>query len=349
MDTKNIINTLVERKNLSESQATYAMKLMMTGEMTHSQIGSFLTALRLKGETEDEITYMAKEMRKFSKKINPKMKDVLIDTCGTGGDRVNTFNVSTISAFVLSGAGIYVAKHGNRSVTSKCGSADLLEGLGVKIDIQPDIVEKCIQDSGIGFMFAPIFHPSMKNVVKPRKEIGLRTVFNVLGPLTNPANAEVQLLGVYDEELTYKIGKVLKKLGVKKACVVHGEGGIDEITITGKTRITEVEGNDIKCYTIDPRDFGFDLAKEKDILGGELIDNVKITTNILNGDLGPKTDMVILNSAVGLSLSGKAQDIKEGVEIARDIIKNGKALKKLIKLIKVSGGNTEEIRYYLEG
>lgn len=338
MELKSFISKVVERGVLSESEAYEAMKLIMSGAATEAQIAGFLVALRMRseeGESVEEIAGFAKAMREFSIKISPKVDGALLDTCGTGGDKIKTFNISTVAAFVTAGAGISVAKHGNRSVTSKAGSADVLEALGVNINLEPAKVEKVIEKIGIGFMFAPLFHPAMKYAAKPRKELGIRTVFNILGPLTNPANASSQLLGVFDPSIVEKLANVLKLLGAKKAMVVHGEEGLDEISNFGKTLVGEVENNKIELYDIEPEDFGLRRGKIANILGGEAGYNAELCKKILsNEEKGEKLDIVLLNAGAGIYVSGKTTTIKEGVEVAKNVIKEGKALKKLELLIK---------------
>ncbi len=349
MDMKRIIEAIVSGQDLSEEEAGYAMRFIMSGEATQAQIGAFLTGLRLKGESIEEIVACARVMRLFCRSIKPKVEGMLVDTCGTGGDAVKTFNVSTISALVVAGAGVPVAKHGNRSVTSRCGSADLLEALGVKIGAEPEVVERCIQEVGIGFMFAPTFHPAMKNVLGPRKEIGIRTVFNVLGPLTNPANAEAQLIGVYTPKLTEKLAGVVRRLGVKRAFVVHGRDGIDEVSITGKTLISELRDGSIETYTITPEDFGMRPAGIEQILGGDLLENTSTALRVLTGLDGPKTDMVLLNSAFAIAAGGKVDSIGDGIEVARESVERGRAMEKLRSLIEASGSEPSRIDRLLEG
>ena len=327
------INNVVEGNDLSTGDAESAMTQIMEGKATDAQIGSFLTALRLKGETIDEISAFASIMRDKASAIKPKVEP-LLDTCGTGGDKSSTFNISTTVAFVLAAGGVGVAKHGNRSVSSCCGSADVLEALGVKIDQTPEQVEKCIEDIGIGFMFAPGFHKAMKYAIGPRKEIAIRTVFNILGPLTNPAGAGYQLLGVYDPKLCTSLSRVLKKLGSKAAMVVHGEG-LDEVATTGRTMISELKADGtVEDYEITPEGFGFKTSLLDELTSESVEENSRITKDILSGSEGPKTDIVILNSACALKVSQKVSSIEEGVEMARDIIKSGKALDKLGELVK---------------
>ncbi len=334
---KELIQKVVDGKNLSREEAHRAMKTIMSGEATDAQIGGFLTALRLKGETIEEITEFSRVMREFANTIHPKVKGRLVDTCGTGGDRLNTFNVSTIAAFVAAGAGVPIAKHGNRSVSSSCGSADVLEELGVRIDLSPQEVERTIENVGIGFMFAPIFHGAMKHAIGPRRELGIRTVFNVLGPLTNPAGADAQVLGVFDGGLTDKLAGVLMNLGTKDALVVHGLDGLDEISIIGDTRISELKDGKIDSYIVSPEDLGMKSAGEEDISGGDVRQNAEIAKRILTGkEHGPRRDMVLLNAGAAIYVGGLAGSIKEGIEKARDSIDSGRAYDKLMTLSKVS-------------
>ncbi len=340
MDIKNGIEKVVNKKDLLKSEAETVMGLIMSGKTTPTQIGSFLTALRLKGETIEEIAAFASVMRDFCAKITPSVNNkTIVDTCGTGGDKIKTFNVSTISAFIVAGAGIPVAKHGNRSVTSKCGSADLLEGIGVNIVADPATVEKCIEKIGIGFMFAPVFHPAMKHAIGPRREMGIRTVFNILGPLTNPANAKGQVMGVYDLKLTDKLSRVLQSLDVERAFVVHGLDGIDEISTTCKTRISELKDNSIETYTITPEEFGIKRAKIADIQADGLEKGIRTIFQILKGEDGSATDMVLLNSAAAIVTGKMAENLQEGLEIAKDALKSGNALKKARELVKESKGD----------
>lgn len=341
---KELIAKVVERIDLTKEEAEEAMKKIMTGEATEAQIGAFLTALRMKGETMDEIAACAQVMRDFAERITPRVRGKLVDTCGTGGDKIKTFNISTIAAFVAAGAGVPIAKHGNRSVTSKAGSADLLEALGVKIDCPPEVVRRCIEKAGIGFMFAPVFHKAMKYAIKPRKEIGIRTIFNLLGPLTNPANAQAQLLGVFDAPLTPKIAGALRNLGVERALVVHGMDGLDEISTLGSTQISELIDGEIKTYRIKPEEFGLRRASVGDLAGGDAEYNAKLTVSLLkNGGKGPKMDVVKLNAGAAIYVGDKADSIKEGMELAEESIDSGKAYLKLAMLVKESGGSLEKL------
>jgi len=299
----------------------------MEGKATDAQIGAFLTALRIKGETIAEITGAAKVMREKAIRINAPQGTV--DTCGTGGDMARTFNISTTAAFVVSGAGIPVAKHGNRSVSSRSGSADLLQALGIDIELPPESVERCLREIGFGFLFAPIYHSAMRYALAPRREIGIRTIFNILGPLTNPAGARYQILGVYSSNLTEMMAEVLHNLGCIHGFVVHGEDGLDEITITGRTKISELNSGKVENYFIDPTDFGMKTGKVEDLRGGDPRENAEITMNILKGEKGPKRDIVLLNASAAIVASGRANDLNEGIEIARSSIDSGAALRKL--------------------
>jgi len=328
------INLLLEGKNLSEQDMVNSMRDIMEGQATDAQIASFLTALRIKGETVEEITGAAKVMREKVTGINAP--ELTVDTCGTGGDMSHTFNISTTSALVVAACGVPVAKHGNRSVSSSCGSADVLEALGIKIDLEPKKVQMCIESTGFGFMFAPLFHPAMKFAIGPRKEMGIRTVFNILGPLTNPAGAERQVMGVFSDALTEPLANVLGNLGAKHAFVVHGTDGLDELTNTDKTQISELKDGKVTTYFISPEDLGFERAKKDDLVGGNADDNVKITNEILNGQKGPKRDIVLINAAAALVAGGKAKDFREGVESASQAIDSGAARKKLDEIREVS-------------
>jgi len=331
---KEAIKLLVEGTDLSEVQMTGAMKVIMEGRATDAQIGAFLTALRMKGETVEEITGAAKVMRE--KVMGIKAPANTVDTCGTGGDMSHTFNISTTTALIVATCGVPVAKHGNRSVSSSCGSADVLEALGVRIDLEPRKVEKCLKQTGFGFMFAPLFHPAMKFAIGPRKEMGIRTVFNILGPLTNPAGAERQVLGVFSDKLTEPMARVLRNLGVKHAFVVHGEDGLDEITNTDRTRVTELKDGSIDTYFLSPEDFGFKKADKGDLKGGNATENAAIVIEILKGEKGPKRDIVLMNAAAALIAGDRAKDFKEAVSLAAEAVDSGTALKKLEEVKKAS-------------
>jgi len=340
---KEAISKVVKSQNLSEEEARLTMTELIDSTASPSQIASLLTALRMKGETVDEIAAFATVMREHARTINPRVSGRLTDTCGTGGDALKTFNISTISALVVAGAGAPIAKHGNRSFTSKCGSADLLEKLGVNINAEPEKVQSSIERAGIGFMFAPVFHSATKNVSVPRKEIGVRTVFNILGPLTNPANAKAQLLGVYEVGLVMKLTKVLVKLGLESAIVVHGMDGFDEISLIGKTHVARFLNGNIKEEILSPSSFGLELRKFEEIAPPEEIDeHVLVALRVLSGSKDQRNavrDTVLANSSAGLLASGMAKDYSEGVELARSSLKSGKALEKLTQLVKYSGGD----------
>ena len=329
---------VVDGVNLSEIEMMDVMQEIMSGRATSSQIGAFLTALRMKGETIEEITAAAKVMREKVTQIRASIdKDTaLIDTCGTGGDKKGTFNISTISAFVIAGAGVKVAKHGNRSVSSNCGSADLMQALGVNINVSIEKIEECIDKVGFGFLYAPLFHSAMKYVAVARREMGIRTIFNLLGPLTNPAKARAQLIGVYDSALTETFSMVLKNLGCKHTLIVHGSDGLDEITITGKTKVTELIVDEIKTYSIHPEDFGMKVGSFEDLKGGDVEENALIAKEVLNGKEGTQRDVVVLNSAAALIAAGKAKDFPQGIEISAKSIDRGKAMTVLQKLVKLT-------------
>ncbi len=329
---KPYIKKVILGEDLLREEAEEAMHCIMSGGATDAQIGSLLTALSMKGETVEEITGFAKVMREKSNLV--KHVDDVIDIVGTGGDMAATFNISTTTSFVVAGTGVKVAKHGNRSVSSRSGSADVLEKLGVKIDISVEKAEKCLQDIGICFMFAPCFHKSMKYAAAPRREIGVRSVFNILGPLANPAYAEYILLGVYDPNLLEVMAKVLMNLGVKSAVVAHGTDGLDEVTTCAPTLICELNGNKLIKYEITPQQFGLTVAKKEDIVGGTAEENAEITLDILKGKTGPKRDIVLLNSAVALYSARKVQSIEEGIELAKQSIDSGAAMKKLEALVQ---------------
>jgi len=331
---KEAIHKLLDGENLSLEMAKSVMDEIMSGNATNAQIASFITAMRMKGETIDEITACAMIMRKYGTKLRHE-GDVL-DIVGTGGDRAFTFNISTISSLVISAAGVPVAKHGNRSVSSKCGSAAVLEALGVKIDIPVSRSERVLKEIGICFMFAPNYHSSMKYAAPVRKELGVRTIFNILGPLASPANANFQLLGVYDENLVEPLARVLSNLGIKKAMVVHGHDGLDEITLTTSSTVCEVNNGYLNSFFLDPRQFGFEYCKPEDLIGGGPQENAGIARRILNGEKGPKRDIVLLNSAVCLYMFYDNITLRECVKMAADIIDSGKAMEQLNKFIELS-------------
>ena len=330
------IKKVIQGEDLSVSEIETIMNEIMTGQATPVQIGSFLTGLRIKGETADEIAGAARVMRAKATKISAGGDETVVDTCGTGGDGAHTFNISTVAAFVVAGTGLKVAKHGNRSVSSRCGSADVLEALGVKLDIPPAKVEGCLREVGIGFLFAPMLHGAMKYAIGPRKEMGIRTIFNILGPLTNPAGANVQILGVYDEKLTELLALALKNLGCRRAFVVHGLDTLDEISITGPTKVSELKKGTISTYEIKPEDFGFQRATREKIKGGDTQENAAIMRDILTGKKGPQRDVVLLNSGYAILAAGMAKDPREGIKRAAQSIDSGKAEEKLEALIEYS-------------
>lgn len=335
MDFNQVIHTVVKGVNLTRKESEGAMELIMSGKATEAQIACLLTALRMKGETVDEITGCTQVMRNKVIRIPVKTAG-LVDTCGTGGDEAGTFNISTTAAFVAAGTGLSVAKHGNRSVSSRCGSADVLEVLGVNLDISPKEAAASVEEVGIGFLFAPKLHLAMKHAVKPRKEIGIRTIFNVLGPLTNPAGARRQVLGVYDPRLTEILAEVLLNLGTEHAFVVHGMDGIDEITNCGETKITELKEGNIRTYYFKPESLGFARAKKEDIRGGEAEKNARITVSVLQGERGPQREVVLLNAAAALIAGGVAENFLQGIKLAEETIDSGKAYEKLEELREFS-------------
>ncbi len=347
MSDEIIINELEKitgRKNLTIEEAEHLMREIMSGNVSDSQLGAILTALKMKGESIDEIIGFARIMREFSERITPKVQGELLDTCGTGGDKIKTFNISTLSAIVVAGAGIPIAKHGNRAVTSKCGSADILEGLGVKIDIAPEEVNKCIEQVGIGFMFAPLFHPAMKYAMPTRRALKMRTVFNILGPLTNPANAKCHALGVFQKELAPIMANVLNGLEAKHVYTIHNSCGIDEAAPTGINYITELNKGNIETYAITNKEFNLPECSINDILSGSIEENLKIAVGILKNTLtGPKRDTVLMNASLALNSVGLARDLEDGVSIAREALESGKAFKKLENLVEFSGGDKNRL------
>jgi len=334
---KEAIALLIDGKSLTMQQASEVMEEITTGNVSPAQFGAFVTALRIKGETADEIAGLASVMR--AKSVRVETPAPVIDIVGTGGDNSRSFNISTAAAFVAAGAGIKVAKHNNRAMTSQCGSADVLEALGMKIELDAAQVKDCIEKVGIGFMFAPLFHPSMKFAAAPRRELGVRTVFNILGPLTNPALVEAQVLGVASANLGDKMVRVLQRLGTKRALVVHGLNGMDEITVAGKSRVWELRDGEITQYDISPEDFGMTEAAVETLVGGTSEENAAIMRSVLEGEKGPRRDAVVMNAAAGIALVNNAQGIpalKEGVEISIETIDSGKAMEKLEKLVSLS-------------
>jgi len=338
MDIKEAIAKLVERIDLTEEEMVSVMNQIMTGEGTPLQIAAFLTALRMKGEKVQEITGAARVMREKAHHIKVKAERGL-DTCGTGGDQKGTFNVSTTSAFVVAGAGVTVAKHGNRSVSSRSGSADVLAALGVKVDAPREKVEECLEKIGIGFLFAPLLHEAMKYAVQPRREVGIRTIFNLLGPLTNPALATHQLVGIYDGALTTLVAQVLKNLGSVRALVVHGMEGMDEISLSGPTRVAELRDGQVRDYTIAPEEVGLKRCRLEEVRGGTPEECAQIVRAVLQGDKGPKRDMALFNSGAALYVSGVADSIAQGIPLAAESIDSGKARKKLEQLVEMTNSN----------
>lgn len=339
MNITEAIQSAVEGRDLSRQQAAEVMEQLMSGNATDAQIAALLTALRMKGETVEELTGFAGVMRSKAAVVRPRCStgtDWLVDTCGTGGDACGTFNISTATAFVVAGAGVRVAKHGNRSVSSRCGSADVMEALGVQINLSPGQVAVCIDRVGIGFLFAPLLHEAMKFVMPARRQLKIRTVFNLLGPLTNPAGAQAQVLGVYARSLVEPMAQVLANLGSCRALVVHGADGLDEVTLTGPTWVSEVRSGRIENYQIDPTQLGFKTVPLEALRGGDGRANADIILGVLGGGQGSPTDVVLLNAAATLCVAGKAVDLRDGIAQAGDSIKSGKALEKLEQLIRVS-------------
>jgi len=334
---RDAIKKLVDGQDLTQDEAIATMTEIMEGEATPAQIGAFVTALRMKGESVEEIVGFAKVMREKAVKVVPKSKD-LLDTCGTGGDKLNTFNISTTTMFVVAGAGVKVAKHGNRAASSTCGSADVLEALGINLNLSPAQTATCIDTVGIGFMFAPAMHPAMKHTVGPRKEIGIRTVFNLLGPLTNPAGASRQIMGVFGEEWTELIAEVLAELGAKRAMVFHGLAGLDEMSTLGETKVSELVDGKVRTYTVVPEDAGLSRTSPEALSPGQgqVSGNVQALLEVLEGEKGPKRDIVLLNAAAALVVAEKAGSLREGVEIAAQSIDSGAARAKLDDLRQIS-------------
>ena len=333
------IGKIVIGIDLAEQEMVEVMQEIMGGEATDAQISSFITALRMKGETVDEIVGAVKVMREKATFVDTGVRtdqgEILMDIVGTGGDGSGTFNVSTTTAFVVAGAGVPVAKHGNRAISSKCGSADVLEALGVDLSMTADKIGKCVREVGIGFLFAPMLHGAMKYAIGPRREIGIRTIFNILGPMTNPAGANVQLTGVFAKELTKTMAEVLARLGMKRTLVVWGEGNLDEMTVTGASHVADANEGIVETYTILPEDVGLKRASLDDIRGGGTPEeSAAQVREILSGKEGAKLDMVLLNAGAALMAAGKAENLKGGVELARKIITSGAALEKLDRLVE---------------
>lgn len=341
------IQKLVEGYNLTSAESEEVMSEIMTGKTSNAQMAAFLTALRMKGETVDELASFASVMRKHCRQIRPKVAGRLVDTCGTGGDKLKTFNVSTTAAFVTAGAGVPVAKHGNRAVTSSSGSADVLEKLGVNLTLDASAVKGVIEQVGIGFMFAPAFHPAMKYVAETRREIGIRTVFNVLGPLTNPAGATAQVLGVYDAKLVEPLAYTLKKMGSEEALVVHGQDGLDEVSTIGKTLVAHLKGGEVTLSEMSPEDFGVQKASIADLPCNSAEESAQTIFSILKGKgTGAKTNIVLINAAAGILVGGKASTFAAGMELAQKSITSGAAYSKLRRMVELSGGNMQKLAEY---
>ncbi len=340
------IHRIVEGRHLTRDEAESVMSEIMSGKASDVQIAAFLTALRMKCETIDELVGFARVIRAKASPVRPQFaagtvstdteEGILVDTCGTGGDSTTTFNISTAAAFVVAGADVRVAKHGNRSVSSLCGSADVMEALGIRIDLSAEAIARCIDEVGIGFLYAPLLHEAMRYVMPARREMKIRTVFNLLGPLCNPANAKAQILGVYHEKLTEMMAQVLCELGSYRAFVVHGSDGLDEIAISGESKISEVRNGEVRTYYVTPEDFGIERASINTIQGGNAQRNAEIIREIFSDSGGARKDVVLLNAAAGLVAGGKATNLYDGVQLARESIRSGQALSRLNKLIALT-------------
>ena len=335
MTFQTTLHTLVDGNDLTEDEMVSSMTEIMEGEVTDSHLAAFLTALHMKGETVAEIVGAARVMRAKAEKLNIKSTS-LVDTCGTGGDGADTFNISTASALVTAGAGVNVAKHGNRAVSSRSGSADVLKCLGVNLDANLATVQRCVDEAGLGFLFAPLMHKAMKHAGGVRKELGFRTIFNLLGPLTNPANAQAQVLGVFDVKWVQPLAEVLRDLGCSRALVVHGSDGLDEITLTGVSQVTELKNGEVTSYSLDPGELGFEYCASDDLKGGTPEENAAIIQEILNGEKGPKRDIVVVNSAAAIYVAGKADSLDLAVQLAVNSIESGKARDKLQDLCRIT-------------
>ncbi len=330
------IQKVVDRENLTQEEAKKVMNLMLSGEATQAQLGAFLTAMRMKGETLEELTGFASVLKEKAEHIAPNTANY-VDLVGTGGDRTFTFNISTTSAFVAAGGGLPIAKHGNRSISSKSGAGDVLEALGVNISAEPDVVTKCVEEAGLGFMFAPNFNKSMKYVGQARKDMGIRSVFNILGPLANPSDAKCMVVGVYDPRLTELMAKVMSNLGVEQGFVVSGEDCMDEFTLTGKTTVSQIRDGEVETYEVAPEQFGLNRVSLEELKGGNGQENAVITTRILTGEIqGAKRDIVLLNAGATLYAGGLADSIETGIQLAAESIDSGKAYGVLEKLVEIS-------------
>ena len=336
------LKEVVEGRSLSPEVAEEVMNEILTGKATAVQVASFLTALRMKGESVEEIASMARVLRRHAVRIKPEVGGPIIDVVGTGGDAVKTFNVSTVAAFIVAASGVYVAKHGNRAVTSKCGSADLLERLGVNITAEPEVMKKAIESVGIGFLFAPLYHPAMKAVAQIRREMGIRTVFNILGPLSNPATPELHLIGVYTQDLTKSLAHVLNLLGNRNAMVVHGLDGVDEVSVSGPTKVAHLVEGEVKESTITPSDFGVEKAGIEELQVRDAEHSVEVSARILSGRVDvkePMARMAIVNAAAALVVAGRCDSFREAAEMARELILSGKPFEKLRALVKATKGD----------
>lgn len=346
------IQKIVDGKSLTENEASLAMREIMSGSATPSQMSAFLVSLRMKGESVDEIVALTKTMRDFSTKINPSRDGRLLDIVGTGGDAIKTINLSTIASLVVATAGVTVAKHGNRAASGKCGSADVLERLGYRLDASPKDVESAIENIGIGFMFAPVFHPAMKNVIGTRREIGIRTIFNLLGPLTNPAGADALVVGVPNLDLTSKIGSVLKSLGCKNALIVHGLNGLDEISTFGETHISHLHDGILDSDVISPTDLGLNSSSPHSIVGEGVDENATALFEILSNSLpidDARVEATLANASAGLLVVERVTNLKDGIEMARQTLSSGKCIEKLKDLIKSVGGDVSKIEEFETG
>jgi anthranilate phosphoribosyltransferase len=334
------IAKVITGTDLSDEEMEGVMTAIMTGTVSSAELAAFLVAMRMKGEAVNELTAAARVMRQMAEKpvVKPGAGGVLLDTCGTGGDAKHTFNISTVASLVIAGAGVRVAKHGNRSVSSSCGSADLMQALGVRLELPPERVAECIERVGMGFLYAPCFHRAMQHAAAVRREIGIRTIFNLLGPLTNPALAPAQLIGVYADELTELFARVLMNLGCGHALIVHGSDGLDEITITGSSRITEVDRRGMRTFSLDPRSLGLEPGRPEELVSRGIEENVAMCRDVLAGRSGARRDVVLLNSAAGLVAAGRADDFTRGIAIAAESIDSGRAREVLDRLIRFTNG-----------
>jgi anthranilate phosphoribosyltransferase len=333
---KGIIRKLSRFENLTKSELQSALEDIVEGRASEGQIGAFIMGMEMKGATEEEITAAAEKFREWATRVNYPHPEELVDTCGTGGDRVDTFNVSTMSAFVVASAGVKVAKHGNRAVSSKCGSADFLEALGAKVEISPEGALKLLEETNLAFLFAPIYHPAMKNVAKVRRELGVKSLFNLVGPLSNPAGAKRQVVGVYDANLVEPLARVLKNLGAIKAFVVHGMEGLDEVSVTSETLVGEVSPKGVKTYKISPEELGVKRRELREIEGGDCIRNVQIFWEILEGRNGAGEEFLAVNSAFALYAADRVSSLKEGVELSKELIRSGKVKQTVERFVELS-------------